>query len=492
MISDDLPRQMKVVTTHDVLHAASIDNPEKYMPKEYVEGDNVNKVLKVVVSVGLNEVPVVGGMLSGLLDLFWPGGDDDIWEGIKDKVERLVDERIGEETANANRLRLKGIFKVLRNFADEPAKTQARTFHGVLDILTENEPSFIENGAPWYNLPYLVPFGTLYLSALYTQWKYCKKIDKVKDSKSSESSYRETLEREVYRLQRFVQEAKKNCIERRKEDIKMQQPYAFDQVTLGDPHSHAEVTVTGAFAEMEPMFTNARKQLDFEVEFKYSAEIDKILEPTRLWGRFIPGHEDDVQTYHHLEYPGGIWKGITSETKFTNPQDAPGTLGRLCKIELYVCPDYYDTKEVVGLLFVFENTELMLGSRRGGYVFNIDLGKEAAIIGVTTKVSTDYRDRDRIEYIGFTSAVPTIDGQGRLRYEQSWTLGNKFQPRNGVEYKEFTCTSEDGKSPPTCMLYAVGWSYDHTSDGYLGMFQPVFGCLETIERDGTSTWSFEN
>ncbi|PNP74392.1 hypothetical protein FNYG_12441 [Fusarium nygamai] len=271
----------------------------------------------------------------------------------------------------------------------------------------------------------------------------------------------------------------------------MKQLY-LDQVTVEDPHSHAEVTVTGAFTTMESIFSNARKQLDFEVESKYSTEIDKILEPTRLWGRFIPGHEHDIQTYHHLEYPGGIWKGITSETKFTSPQAASGTLGRLCKIELYVSPDYYGTKEVVGLLFVFENTELMLGSRRGGYVCTIELGKEEVIVGVATEVSTDYRDRDRIEYIGFTSALATIDGQGHLRYGHSATLGNDFQPRDGVEYKEFTYTSEDGKSPPTCMLYAVGWTYDHLSDGYLGMFQPVFGCLETIERDGTSTWSFEN
>ncbi|PNP74393.1 hypothetical protein FNYG_12442 [Fusarium nygamai] len=65
MISDDLTRGMKVVTTHDVLDAASIDNPEKYMPKEDVEADNVNKVLKVVVSVGLNEVPVVVACSQG-------------------------------------------------------------------------------------------------------------------------------------------------------------------------------------------------------------------------------------------------------------------------------------------------------------------------------------------------------------------------------------------------------------------------------------------
>jgi hypothetical protein len=272
----------------------------------------------------------------------------------------------------------------------------------------------------------------------------------------------------------------------------MKQPYAFDQVTLGDPHSHAEVTVMGAFAEMESMFASARKQLDFEVESKYSTEIDKILEPTRLWGRFIPGNENYIQPYHHLEYPGGILKGNTSESKFKNPQTASGTLGRLCKIDLYVYPEYYDTKEVAGLLFVFENTELMLGSRRGGYVCNIELGKEAVIIGVTTKVSTDYRDRDRIEYIGLTSALATIDGQGCLRYDQSGTLGNEFQARDGVEYKEFTYTSEDGKSPPTCMLCAVGWSYEHTSDGCFGMFQPVLGSLEKIEKDGMSAWSFEN
>ncbi|KAF5603824.1 hexose transporter 2 [Fusarium subglutinans] len=407
MISDDLAREVKVITTHDVLKAASINNPEKYMPNEDVEVDNVTKVLKVVVSIGLNEVPVVGGMLSGLIGLFWPGGDDSIWEGTKDNVERLVDEKIGEQTAKDNRLRLKGICKVLQIFAQEPPKIQARNFHGVVNILMENEPLIFENESPWYNLPYLAPFGTLYLSALYTQWKHCEKIDKSSDSKPA---YKKLLEEEVYRLQALVQDAKKNCIERRKKDIKLEQLNAYDQITMEDPHSHTEITVTGA---LEDIFKNGRMQLDFEVESKYSAEIDKILEPTHLWGRFIPGHEQDIQTYHHLEYPGGEWKGITSETKFTNPQAVPGGLGRLCKIEWFIAPDYYNTNEVVGLSLVFENTEIMLGSRRGGYVCAIELGREV-VIGVKTKVSTDYRDRDRIEYIEFTYAPATIDAQGNL------------------------------------------------------------------------------
>ncbi|KAF5648026.1 twin-arginine translocation pathway signal [Fusarium sp. NRRL 52700] len=434
MISDDLTRAVKVITTHDVLKAASIDNPEKYLPNEDVEVDNVTKVLKVVITIGVGEVPVVGGMLSGLIGLFWPGGDDSIWEGTKDNVERLVDEKIGEQTAEDNRLRLKDICKVLKGFAHEPADVQTRGFH--------------------------------------------------------RPSYKETLEEEVRRLQALVQKAKKDCIERRKKDIKMGD-MNFVEVTMEDPHSHTEVTVTGSVYSLGEQFKNCRTQLDFEVESKYSAEIDKILEPTRLWGRFIPGHERDTQTYHHLEYPGGEWKGITADTKFTNPQAISGGLGRLCTIEWCTAADYYGTKEVVRLSLVYENGEIKLGSSRGGSVHTLKLGKDV-IVGVTTKVSTDYKDRDRIEYIGFTYAPATIDAQGNLRYGHSTVFGNDFQPRYGVEYKEFTYTSEDGKSPPTSMLYAVGWSHDDPIEGYLGMFQPVFGCLETIEEDGTSTWSFEN
>lgn len=490
MAFDDLNKSNKLVITNDVLQAASINNPEKYILSDDPEADDITKALKAVVSVGLNEVPVVGAMLSGLLDLFWPGGEDSVWDSIKEKVERLVEEKIGEETANANRLRLKGICEALQNFADQPPKVQARSFHGVLSILIENEPLLIENASPWYNLPYLVPFGTLYLSGLYTQWKFCQDID---ESLNSQPKYKRKLEEEVHRLQTIVQEAKKHCIERRKKDIHLTSLGHLYQITMEDPHTHAEVTGTCDMWNMVEIMDKVREQLDYDIDSKYGVEIDKILEPTHLWGRFIPGHEGDIQYYHHLEYPGGLWKGITPQTNFVKPQAVSGGEGRLWKIQWYLANDYYGTKEVIGILLVFENTHLLLGTMRRPSLITctLELAEDEVIIGVTTQVSTDYRDRDRIELLAFTKAQATIDAQGQLRYEKSTRYANDYQPRYGVTYKEFTYTSEDGKSPPTCMLYAVGWSYNDDQEGFVGMFQPVFGCLETIQMNGISIWSFE-
>jgi hypothetical protein len=348
----------------------------------------------------------------------------------------------------------------------------------------------IENASPWYNLPYLVPFGTLYLCGLYTQWKFCLDID---ESLDSQPKYKRKLEEAVHRLQTIVQEAKKHCIERRKKDLHPKPFYYFDQFTMEDPHSHAEVTGTCDISTLVEIMGKVREQLDFEIDSKYGVELDKILEPTHLWGRFIPGHESDIQYYHHLEYPGRLWKGITPQTNFTKPQTTSGGNGRLCRIQWFLAPDYYGTKEVVGILLVFENTHFMLGTmgRPDVIVCGLQLAHDEVIVGVTTQISTDYRDRDRIELLAFTKAQVTIDARGRLRYKTSTRYANDYNPRYDVEYREFTHTSEDGKYPPTCMLYAVGWSYNDDQEGYVGTFQPVFGCLETIKADGTSVWSFE-
>jgi hypothetical protein len=78
MLSDELARNLNIKTTHDVLHAASIKDPETYIPDKPIDLDNVKEVTKVLVGAILSEVPLIGSLLSGLLDIFWPGGEKDI------------------------------------------------------------------------------------------------------------------------------------------------------------------------------------------------------------------------------------------------------------------------------------------------------------------------------------------------------------------------------------------------------------------------------
>ena len=45
---------------------------------------------------GLGYAPVVGGILSGLVGIFWPSSGVDIWAEIKEKVEALINQKISE------------------------------------------------------------------------------------------------------------------------------------------------------------------------------------------------------------------------------------------------------------------------------------------------------------------------------------------------------------------------------------------------------------
>ncbi len=54
-------------------------------------------VIKAFISVGIAEVPVVGGVFAAIFDLLWPENGQSVWDQIKDKVSSLVQGAVEEE-----------------------------------------------------------------------------------------------------------------------------------------------------------------------------------------------------------------------------------------------------------------------------------------------------------------------------------------------------------------------------------------------------------
>jgi hypothetical protein len=55
-----------------------------------------NAAAKTTVSTALGEVPEVGFLLSGLVDIFWPDGQNDVWNSIESRVEALINQKLSD------------------------------------------------------------------------------------------------------------------------------------------------------------------------------------------------------------------------------------------------------------------------------------------------------------------------------------------------------------------------------------------------------------
>lgn len=137
-----------------------------------------NTAAETAIATGLNEIPVVGGILAGLLEIFWPQSQQDIWAEIKDKVEALIGQAISQEvysrveselgTADQN----DGLVGVLNNFLGSISKTNPNG-QGAKDTWTSANTAFIaaastfqQSGYEVLLLPLFAQLANLHLTLL--------------------------------------------------------------------------------------------------------------------------------------------------------------------------------------------------------------------------------------------------------------------------------------------------------------------------------------
>lgn len=70
---------------------------------------NDNDLGKVIAQAVAGKVPYVGGLLSGLIGIFWPSDRPDIWDTIKAKVQTLVEQDIAQNNLDQLQLTLQGL-----------------------------------------------------------------------------------------------------------------------------------------------------------------------------------------------------------------------------------------------------------------------------------------------------------------------------------------------------------------------------------------------
>lgn len=132
-----------------------------------------NEAVKTTVTTLLGEIPEVGGLLGGLVDILWPTGTSDnvIWNSMEAKVEALVNQKIADSVYNQTQADLEGLENVSKNYRDsaKPGHTPAFTsenWTAARGEFAQRMPHFRFKGAELLLLPLWAQAANMHLSLL--------------------------------------------------------------------------------------------------------------------------------------------------------------------------------------------------------------------------------------------------------------------------------------------------------------------------------------
>ena len=72
--------------------------------------------IQTTVTTALNEIPEVGNILAGLVDLFWPSSGENVWAEVEQEVEALIDQTLDQYTYTQVEQDLQGINNVVTDY----------------------------------------------------------------------------------------------------------------------------------------------------------------------------------------------------------------------------------------------------------------------------------------------------------------------------------------------------------------------------------------
>jgi len=128
-----------------------------------------NNAALQVITTGLSEIPVVGGILSGLVNIFWYHPNVDIWAEIKDQVEALIDQQINQDDFNrvesilGSSSQQSGLIGVLATYLNDRSESN---WHDANFQFIGAQGEFQQKGIELLLLPLFAQFANMHLSLL--------------------------------------------------------------------------------------------------------------------------------------------------------------------------------------------------------------------------------------------------------------------------------------------------------------------------------------
>ncbi|NEU70271.1 hypothetical protein GK091_25565 [Spirosoma agri] len=133
-------------------------------------GDNsfdYNGEAKTVIVTGLRFIPEVGGILSALVSIFWPGTD--VWSKVKNQVEALVDQKIDDAVISLVQAKLTSLKTILDNYTQEikdgaTGEKMYSNWGRAQDFLSGSVGPFSASGFEVVLLPFYAQLANMHLS----------------------------------------------------------------------------------------------------------------------------------------------------------------------------------------------------------------------------------------------------------------------------------------------------------------------------------------
>lgn len=131
--------------------------------------DPINDV-KAILSWGLGEIPYIGSFLSMLLGLLWPKSQEDVWNEILKKLEKLIDEKIDEAVYSLIKSKLPGLEEAqalyLQMVKTGDKQVISEQFIASNTVITAASSVFQNPDYEWLLLPLFGIFTHIHISLL--------------------------------------------------------------------------------------------------------------------------------------------------------------------------------------------------------------------------------------------------------------------------------------------------------------------------------------
>ncbi|KAK2472724.1 hypothetical protein H9L39_14899 [Fusarium oxysporum f. sp. albedinis] len=279
---------------------------------------NVNKALKVTTGAGIKFVPVVGGLLSGLLSALWPDPENKglVWEDIEDKVKVMTE----------------GLHKVMRDYLDQESGSveKGQYFTSLVTALSHDQPFYFDDKTPCDNLAYFVSVGTLQLTVLREQHLFYSQIYGHEDHQAAK--HKKDLE----------DAAKKYLTARNQIDAGY---FNANAVSLKNPLR--KVDELFKWDDMSPLgkykFQCRRKQFQTWLDTGYKAQVEALLSPSFSWPLYFPTPHADLRSENSAHVDGGQ---ITDTTVRRLMMDYPGWMGDGANLSIGYDVCYFDHEDL--------------------------------------------------------------------------------------------------------------------------------------------------
>ncbi|EWZ31317.1 uncharacterized protein FOBCDRAFT_281031 [Fusarium oxysporum Fo47] len=290
---------------------------------------NVNKALKFTTGAGIKFVPVVGGLLSGLLSALWPDPENKglVWEDIEDKMTE-------------------GLHKVMRDYLDQESGSveKGQYFTSLVTALSPDQPFYFDDKTPCDNLAYFVSVGTLQLTVLREQHLFYSQIYGHEDHQAAK--HKKDLEDAAKKYLTTRNQIVAECLKYHKDQIKEEWHekdagyFNANAVSLKNPLR--KVDELFKWDDMSPLgkykFQCRRKQFQTWLDAGYKAQVEALLSPSFSWPLYFPTPHADLRS-ENSAHPGWMGDGanlsISYDVCYFDHEDLFRKHGPITKVILH-------------------------------------------------------------------------------------------------------------------------------------------------------------